>query len=60
MHKNVTVLKGHFVWGQRGFHLETKVIPETHGKHFAAVAIVGKRNTAPTIANQAFLYELKN
>lgn len=26
------------------FHLETKVIPKAHGKHFAAVAIVGKRN----------------
>lgn len=24
-------------------HLETKVIPKAHGKHFAAVAIVGKR-----------------
>lgn len=37
------------------FHFETKVIPEGHGKHFTAVTIVRKRNTAPTVSNQVFI-----
>lgn len=55
--KNVTVLIiGHFVCNEDAtFRLGNKVVPEARGKHFTAAAIVGKRQTSPTVSDQTFL-----